>query len=1050
MIPLRVYVENFMSYREGQELLFDNAPLWVLAGQNGAGKSTIFDAITFALYGLHRGGKQNAKDLINHQEDTLTVEFDFLVNAVAYRVRRTVPRRGKPTRDVFYLLPSQTDGKTKTPPVPDTGNDLGFKRWLETTIGLNEEAFTSCVLLLQGKSDKLLTAKPTERYEILEQLIDLSVYKRLHEKADNLRKEHDGQFKELKRQFDAGLSVSEAELQKVRDLLSQAENDWKTIQVKVENLTSILQQAKQWKQLKEQISEHQNDLQELNQLIARSVEIEKKYNRFQELGRVIPQLSSIIEQRERLAETEQQIEQLQPRIEQSRNELGKVETEKKNAENQVEQLAKAVEQLQDESTALANRIGELAPRVERLSQWESLQDKLNEREQELVKFPLDLAQTVKQAEERDNQLAELEKALPWLQQLAQSRSDLADALNKKQAASEQLESLDTQIQEHQDTNEQLSANIETARETERNLSHEVTRAKTEYEAVHQRRDRFEEAAHQPTCELCGQEITAGHVQKERKRLDEQITTTQTHLNNLTLKHQQAQEHLNKVEADVKALSQKSASLVDKRNQTENQKNQANRDAKQYATQLKNAFNNLPATYQVYVSPYLPQNDLEWLDTTYPAEIDLEQLNQEVSSRKAHAKSSKKLRQQFDVWKSLDGERQTYSKELAELEENFSLAEAQQARSEQHDLQQTQEQLKSQLQERKQEHSHAKAKATKASKTVTKLSRDLQQFQVDLRENQGSQKEIQRSLQYHIESLPELWQEEAYTINIDELKELETQRQGLAEYENLSRKLNSAGESVTRIENQITNLRTQIEQLPQEAHRPAEEVEQELESVKEQRDEFDENRKKAERNLNQLVERHERRLQLEKDLQKADRNRHLYELLSKYLGKGKEGIQLHILRRAERAIVEIANEILHSLSGRRMRLELRGEGKDSGSQSDKALDLVAYNYNTGERPTAVALTSGSQRFRIAVSLALAIGQYAGQGARHIESVIIDEGFGSLDKNGRDDMIQELNELQQQLARIILVSHQEEFFSAFTNGYAVELVNGASRVSLLENA
>lgn len=57
MIPLRVYVENFMSYREGQELLFDNAPLWVLAGQNGAGKSTIFDAITFALYGLHRGGK---------------------------------------------------------------------------------------------------------------------------------------------------------------------------------------------------------------------------------------------------------------------------------------------------------------------------------------------------------------------------------------------------------------------------------------------------------------------------------------------------------------------------------------------------------------------------------------------------------------------------------------------------------------------------------------------------------------------------------------------------------------------------------------------------------------------------------------------------------------------------------------------------------------------------------------------------------------------------------------------------------------------------------
>lgn len=157
----------------------------------------------------------------------------------------------------------------------------------------------------------------------------------------------------------------------------------------------------------------------------------------------------------------------------------------------------------------------------------------------------------------------------------------------------------------------------------------------------------------------------------------------------------------------------------------------------------------------------------------------------------------------------------------------------------------------------------------------------------------------------------------------------------------------------------------------------------------------------------------------------------------------------ILHRAELAIVEIANEILDSLSRGKMRLQLRGDSEQSGSQSDKALDLVAYNYDTGDRPTAVALTSGSQRFRIAVSLALAIGQYAGQGARHIESVIIDEGFGSLDKNGRDDMIQELNELQTRLARIILVSHQEEFFSAFPNGYAVELVNGASQVSLIDS-
>lgn len=49
-----------------------------------------------------------------------------------------------------------------------------------------------------------------------------------------------------------------------------------------------------------------------------------------------------------------------------------------------------------------------------------------------------------------------------------------------------------------------------------------------------------------------------------------------------------------------------------------------------------------------------------------------------------------------------------------------------------------------------------------------------------------------------------------------------------------------------------------------------------------------------------------------------------------------------------------------------------------------------------------------------------------------------------------MIQELNQLQQRLKRIILVSHQEEFFSAFTNGYKIELVDSSSQVSLLESS
>ena len=55
-------------------------------------------------------------------------------------------------------------------------------------------------------------------------------------------------------------------------------------------------------------------------------------------------------------------------------------------------------------------------------------------------------------------------------------------------------------------------------------------------------------------------------------------------------------------------------------------------------------------------------------------------------------------------------------------------------------------------------------------------------------------------------------------------------------------------------------------------------------------------------------------------------------------------------------------------------------------------------------------------------------------------------GSLDKTGRDDTVQELRSLAQYLEKIILVSHQEEFYEAFQTGYAIDIVEGASQVKL----
>jgi DNA repair exonuclease SbcCD ATPase subunit len=87
------------------------------------------------------------------------------------------------------------------------------------------------------------------------------------------------------------------------------------------------------------------------------------------------------------------------------------------------------------------------------------------------------------------------------------------------------------------------------------------------------------------------------------------------------------------------------------------------------------------------------------------------------------------------------------------------------------------------------------------------------------------------------------------------------------------------------------------------------------------------------------------------------------------------------------------------------------------------------------PIGVLFLSGSQKFRVAVSVALAVGRFASGRARPLEAVIIDEGFGSLDKDGLRAMADELKRLQrsQSLKRVILVSHQDEFTDQFPVGY-----------------
>src|SRR6187549_3963980 len=118
MIPQRVKLSGFLSYKDEQEICFNESPLWMLSGTNGSGKSSIFDAVTFALFGHHRGGSQSAADLINKESSTLAVEFDFTLDGQLFRIKRTVRQLQKSVKCTVQLLRHESDGGWAA--LPDT------------------------------------------------------------------------------------------------------------------------------------------------------------------------------------------------------------------------------------------------------------------------------------------------------------------------------------------------------------------------------------------------------------------------------------------------------------------------------------------------------------------------------------------------------------------------------------------------------------------------------------------------------------------------------------------------------------------------------------------------------------------------------------------------------------------------------------------------------------------------------------------------------------------------------------------------------------------
>jgi exonuclease SbcC len=195
MRPVRLDMHGFASFRDEATADFTDADFFALVGPTGSGKSTVIDAMTFALYGsVPRWGRKGMVSLaLAPTVARGTVKLVFEVDGQRYVVARELRRTGAAVNQKAASLERLADPGGLAMPGDQTfplAKDLdGVNEAVEKLLGLKYDDFIQCVVLPQGQFAAFLHAKPTERQDILLRLLGAEHYRLMMMKANQRDKE---------------------------------------------------------------------------------------------------------------------------------------------------------------------------------------------------------------------------------------------------------------------------------------------------------------------------------------------------------------------------------------------------------------------------------------------------------------------------------------------------------------------------------------------------------------------------------------------------------------------------------------------------------------------------------------------------------------------------------------------------------------------------------------------------------------------------------------------------------------------------------------------
>ncbi|MGB1892009.1 MAG: AAA family ATPase [Candidatus Latescibacterota bacterium] len=994
MIPISLSLHNFLSYGENVPPLdFTQFHVACLSGDNGHGKSAMLDAITYALWGEARKGQHERKPddgLLRIGASEMRVEFCFALDEQQFRVLRSYRRRSSrgsaqldlqifDIESLSYRSLSEGDSLTRT------------QKRINQLLNLDYETFSNSAFIVQGRADAFTEKNARQRKAILSQILGLERYDQLQGLARTRFQDIDQRNSERLRriaELDKELTESDQHTLALKEVTLRIEDvltSLAKIDGDIETARSQLVEAEKTNERRRTISGELSDLgQRVTHLEKEKTHLEKQQRDDDELLRSEETIQSNFTTYQQLQMQVAQLDQATQALRTLENRRNEVKSQIVTARHQVEQRLQTHTTLRDGYETQLNETRILLAKEEQVeeafSTLNKLRDKLQMCETERIRHEALLHEQTQLQHaielEHNNLRAQQSSAAKKLEELNTSIAE-GGALNAQQRQlQDEVEKLRVAVIERDRLKERGSALRAQIEEQQKQRTNTLQELEAERQRTVEAKSRSEDR-----CPLCGSELDEDH----RKQLDEELLRIElereTQVDTLRGSIEALEKELETMRHAYRTLEEQTASVEDRQRalnacevRIQNIQNLQEEARKQ---------GDLLSAFDAQIAA-CAQSERERL---VQVESDIKGLNYDRNAHEALQLQVDGMRQAELDHASLQSAR-TQSEHLIRQrnEANEKLELAQRYLFDKLYAQEEQAQLKS-IEEEIVSLGYSEEKHVSLRKELDELS-DVFTLQNNLqaaRERRASNREA-----------------------------LSRTEQSLAELRERREKLNRELDSTEDATAAIVTLKEHIADLQEQQAKQQQQRDVDME----QRGTL---RAIRERETRLAAERKEVQAETEGDRGDA----WIYQTLDEAFGK--DGIQALIIESAVPQIETEANAILSRLTDNRIQISIESLRDLKTGGTRETLDIKISD-EIGERP--YHLYSGGEAFRTNFALRIALSKVlAIRAGTQLRTLVIDEGFGTQDSTGIDQLVEAIQEISRDFDKVLIVTHLPELKKVF---------------------